>query len=550
MADGGLMTGLAATGAVVAGISAYGAKAMNAEGNDTFEKELEFRIKEYKLDKERHFEQQKQRLEQMIKKLQEEKAKCENKKPVKEAPSIVEAVTGEPAKESEVRAAEPAGSGLAGLVGALTGTPAAAPAPAPAAGLFAAPGTAVAPAAAPAAGLFAAPGTAVAPAAAPAPAPAAGLFAAPGTAAAAAATGSVSAAEVAASAVENLGKLYQSAPSAVSPEEGNVSTAAPGLFQDGQAPPQPIRTPGFIEPQEEGSLGCGRHALNNFLGGRNFMKDNGTNIQSIAELTLPVSLQTLCRYITPPGEQGYCPDNEFYEYEVLRAGLNLFGYEVDPLNYSKGSLPADAAGFLIRKRAPEHWFVFRKEEGDTFTMLDSLNPKPDQRPLTALEKDYLGNVGKENTNDSIYTIRETGETRDIKPGIVEAYGTPSTLEQRLEAAKARAAAMNVNTTPSTGQTVMSVDGESRVGQAAREANPIRKEAQFPQDTTVQTSPGKAAATLASQPSNNRLEFGTSTANVPVSQSSSSTGATRLTRKKKLRTRRATKQKNVGRTRSR
>ena len=649
---------LAATAAVVAGVGAVGVKAMNKEGNDTFEQRYYNQIRKYELEE--------KRLRYEIEVLKKAKQACENEKPASTPTEIAaavatpttdtagdpteesvnEAVTGEPANESEGRGAEPAGSALAGLVGAFTGSPTTGRAPV-------ATGTVSAPATAPVA-------TGLPPAEQRTLTPLPGTSATPGTAATApVATDTTTG--VPAATQRNLTPLPATIPTAAKPEvvpglaaalaaatndtaaDDNAQTetfirdtlpgddtfsssaigAVPGtanktsIFQDGQPAPQPIRTPGFIETQEEGSLGCGRHALNNFLGGQNFIKDNGTNIQSIQELTLPVSLQTLCRYITPPGEQGYCPDNELYDYQVLRAGLNLFGYEVDTLTYPVDPLPIDVAGFLVRKKTPEHWVVLRKEQDETFTKLDSLDANPEQRPLAELEVTYLKNVGKTNTNDSIYTIKKTGQTRDIKPGLAEVYGTPLTQEQRVAAAKARAEAKNANTTPSTqsAMPVMSAVGPSRIRQASQEVRsdiaPVQnmRPSFFTKRTrrnAITKLTGQQPATLGDENSQTWVDNPMLTTNVPAPKSATpppapssvpspadqaaqtrrkamkgtpnpvaikkltgqqpfeidknptTVGKNPLTpvrrgvtmRKKKLRTRRATKQKNVRGTRSR
>lgn len=69
-------------------------------------------------------------------------------------------------------------------------------------------------------------------------------------------------------------------------------------------------------------------------------------------------------------------------------------------------------------------------------------------------------------------------------------------------------------------------------------------------TSSLPSLGAISAARGSQPSFNRLDFPAQTANVPAPVSVSPPAPRGGTRKKKLRTRRATKQKNVGRTRGR
>jgi hypothetical protein len=96
--------------------------------------------------------------------------------------------------------------------------------------------------------------------------------------------------------------------------------------------------------QNQESLGCGRHALNNFFKGTYFVKDNQIvytdymlNTLNPATTKIPISLQSLCRlyniklnYVlnTQPPEN-VCVDNENYLIEVLQAALRICGYKAE-----------------------------------------------------------------------------------------------------------------------------------------------------------------------------------------------------------------------------
>jgi len=96
--------------------------------------------------------------------------------------------------------------------------------------------------------------------------------------------------------------------------------------------------PNYAEPQE--SAACGRHSLNNLFGGRFFIKDSGRDVSvQPAQLRkdsfgVPISLQSLCRYLNQQmlratsGIEGIaCPPDENYDINVLRAALNILGFE-------------------------------------------------------------------------------------------------------------------------------------------------------------------------------------------------------------------------------
>jgi len=127
----------------------------------------------------------------------------------------------------------------------------------------------------------------------------------------------------------------------------------------------------FYESQE--SLGCGRHALNNLLGGRYFQKEGDYNPD-----VLPISLQGLCRTMgvilrsRGVGETE-CPSSEFYDVTVLAAGLNVLGFKASQ-NIIRDSVYSrdDSYGFIVNKQQGAHWVALRKE-GDRYRFIDSNN---------------------------------------------------------------------------------------------------------------------------------------------------------------------------------
>jgi hypothetical protein len=221
--------------------------------------------------------------------------------------------------------------------------------------------------------------------------------------------------------------------------------STPPTFIHGKhAPAITISGENFVERQE--SAGCGRHALNNLLGGVNFKKeyDPPLDINNISQLPPgPVALQTICRYlrkklgvINPIDD---CPANEYYDQSVLEAGMRLFGYTskvgVDSNNRSiristqngKGkimhrsdkvimddirSLPKGYIGFTVH--LPGHWTAIKKLPDNTFKYIDSIGPK--QVLLQTLEKiiEHLKGVGADVIVPYYNTNMTTDYTREYK----------------------------------------------------------------------------------------------------------------------------------------
>ena len=127
----------------------------------------------------------------------------------------------------------------------------------------------------------------------------------------------------------------------------------------------------FYETQE--SLGCGRHALNNLLGGKYFKKEGDYNPD-----VLPISLQGLCRTMgvilrsRGVGETE-CPSSEFYDVSVLAAALNVLGFKASQnIPREKVESRDDSYGFIVNKQEGAHWVALRKE-GDRYRFIDSNN---------------------------------------------------------------------------------------------------------------------------------------------------------------------------------
>ena len=196
--------------------------------------------------------------------------------------------------------------------------------------------------------------------------------------------------------------------------------------------------PIFFEPQEVGKLGCGRHALNNLLGGKYFKASDGGgafgNPDGIKSITANIhdaatveghrfDLSNFCKYIQAndpilgnnvegaPDVDTNCPANEYYSASIILAVLPLIGYEIDKdsllstdaIIKKKDAVNVlidkeDTLGLIINTSGPDHWWTIRKYKGG-FVLKDSLvkdGPKPystfNKCWTTSTEKKTLVNV--------------------------------------------------------------------------------------------------------------------------------------------------------------
>lgn len=156
------------------------------------------------------------------------------------------------------------------------------------------------------------------------------------------------------------------------------------------AAPTPI--PGYFELQDPQSLGCGRHALNNLLGGTYFVKDDEKEITdgNVQSLEIPVSLMSVCRYLVTKKQvlgTNPCPANENYEDSVMMGALRIIGYSATPVILEE--IQDTSVGFIAN--VGDHWVALRRN-GDTYDLIDSL--KEEEAP----------------TKDTLSQIREKAQT--------------------------------------------------------------------------------------------------------------------------------------------
>lgn len=171
--------------------------------------------------------------------------------------------------------------------------------------------------------------------------------------------------------------------------------------------PKPATTTGFFEKQE--GLGCGRHALNNLLGERIFVK--GTQAQGITfpPPAPPYSLQGICAMVSNRlilhGIREACLTSENYDVNTMVAALDYLGYRSEQIPPSYG-IPEgkEYLGLLINlgvvQGKPKHWvalrFKSRAPNGTvTYTLYDSLYAAPVETTLA----EYL------KKRPSVYTIK-------------------------------------------------------------------------------------------------------------------------------------------------
>ena len=185
--------------------------------------------------------------------------------------------------------------------------------------------------------------------------------------------------------------------STTEPESGSTSApaAAPANLK---IPLKPVdEDPNFFEPQEF-PLSCGRHALNNLLGGRNFTKGDSSKAYDLEKPEMPVPLQEVCRLV----EQAYipgleCPENENYDTNVLQVGLRLFGFPVEQSTLKTWNEQKDHYGYIINFGGA-HWVSLRKISDTSanghvlYIYKDSLLPihktNPDIYTKESFEREY------------------------------------------------------------------------------------------------------------------------------------------------------------------
>ena len=141
----------------------------------------------------------------------------------------------------------------------------------------------------------------------------------------------------------------------------------------------------FYESQSD-LQSCGRHALNNLLGGAFFTKGNTKDPYKLENRhQLPIPLNNVCRLLTDnigdqEGDKLKCQEGENYDIDVLRAGLKIAGYnvvedidaEANFSTYSNLKTNPTDIGFLVNLERGLHWAAFQKVDDNTYLLKDSM----------------------------------------------------------------------------------------------------------------------------------------------------------------------------------
>jgi hypothetical protein len=137
----------------------------------------------------------------------------------------------------------------------------------------------------------------------------------------------------------------------------------------------------IFDSQEPGSLGCGRHALNNLFGNKYFVKDTSASITDLKQtVTPPVGLQNICKFLSkrePFDKKGddFCPANENYDINVLAVALGVLGYSATSPGRKwiteKNTDDKELVGYIVNF-GESHWVAFRKMQGGKYKLIDSL----------------------------------------------------------------------------------------------------------------------------------------------------------------------------------
>jgi len=143
----------------------------------------------------------------------------------------------------------------------------------------------------------------------------------------------------------------------------------------------------FFEGQEFKSNGCGRHAINNLLKRKAFLKEdaryniNDSNITSLQE---EIPLQGLCRYLLD--KYAFfedCPDEENYDVNVLLAAFDVIGHKATSVWNKKDRVVSEhdieqVLGYIVNLGG-SHWIALRHltspVDENQIEVVDSLSDK-------------------------------------------------------------------------------------------------------------------------------------------------------------------------------
>jgi hypothetical protein len=153
----------------------------------------------------------------------------------------------------------------------------------------------------------------------------------------------------------------------------------------------------LFDSQESGSIGCGRHALNNLFGNKYFVKDASGSITDLKQIIgPPVALQNICKFLStkePFDKKGenFCPANENYDINVLAVALGVLGYSATSPDRKwiteKNTDDKDLIGYIVNF-GESHWVAFRKMQGGKYKLIDSLeNSNEISKDLDDLKKE-------------------------------------------------------------------------------------------------------------------------------------------------------------------
>lgn len=144
----------------------------------------------------------------------------------------------------------------------------------------------------------------------------------------------------------------------------------------------------FFEKQE--GLGCGRHALNNLLQMRKFVRPSINPekytkeilIQLASDNSKQINLDSFCKYFhsikqtireSSPDVTNYCRADEYYEIEVLMNVLRLLHYDHRNYDMRTGISLKDSPnifGYIININDGYHWISIKKN-GSSYIYCDS-----------------------------------------------------------------------------------------------------------------------------------------------------------------------------------
>ena len=188
-----------------------------------------------------------------------------------------------------------------------------------------------------------------------------------------------------------------------------------------------------VQPTKNKLNGTAREALNNLLGMKAFVKNNGKSIRNdFTNIIYPISLFSICKTLKNnklETETVTCDENENYSIRVIEAGLNILGFiccEIENKNRNRfEKYNPNFIGYLINLK-DNHWIALRniplkdhEWAENYYKLMDPYNNQPiydeilipptkgfdNPEYMQALENESIYNIATLPQGDEINSLR-------------------------------------------------------------------------------------------------------------------------------------------------